>query len=134
MHDINAVFPDRKKYKSQVARLKHDMINVFILRSPEYYEDILDIYEEFELEVMLADITFGGIPFVKEKMGIPVIGVDIIPLTETAKDLPPAGLGLTPSSGFCGRRKQDVLRFIAEKVLFAHPTRIMTQILGKYGI
>jgi MGT family glycosyltransferase len=134
MPDIDAVFPDRKKYKGQVAKLKHDMINVFILRSPEYYEDILDIYEEFEFEVMVADITFGGIPFVREKMGIPVIGVDIIPLTETSRDLPPAGLGLTPSTGFFGKRKQDILRFIADKVLFAKPTRVMTEILGKYGI
>lgn len=132
--DIHSVFPDRKNHKSQVAKLKHDMINVFILRSPEYYEDILDIYEEFQFEVMVADITFGGIPFVKEKMGIPVIGIDIIPLTETSRDLPPAGLGMTPSSSFIGKRKQDIMRFFADKVLFAHPTRVMTQLLAKYGI
>jgi UDP:flavonoid glycosyltransferase YjiC (YdhE family) len=41
---------------------------------------------------------------------------------------------LTPSTGFFGKRKQDVLRFIADKVLFAKPTRVMTEILGKYGI
>ena len=132
--DIDMVFPERKKYKGQVAKLKHDMINVFILRSPEYYEDILEIYEDFQFEIMVADITFGGIPFVKEKMGIPVIGVDIIPLTETSRDLPPAGLGMTPTEGFLGKRKQDILRFIADKILFAKPTRVMSKILAQYGI
>ena len=32
--DIDKVFPDRKKHKSQVAKLKFDMISAFILRAP----------------------------------------------------------------------------------------------------
>lgn len=132
--DINEVFPERKNHKSQVAKLKFDMINAFILRSPEYYEDILEIYEDFEFELMIADITFGGIAFVKDKMKIPVIGVDIIPLTETSKDLPPAGLGLTPSYTFFGKLKQNLLRFVADKILFAQPTKVMTQMFARHGI
>jgi MGT family glycosyltransferase len=132
--DIDAIFPERKKHKGQIAKLKFDMINAFILRSPEYYEDIQEIYYDFPFDVMIADITFGAIPFVKEKMNIPVIGVDVIPLPETSKDLPPAGLGMTPTNSFFGRLKQDVLRFIADNVLFAKPTKVMSRVLGEYGI
>ncbi|HEU0109449.1 MAG TPA: nucleotide disphospho-sugar-binding domain-containing protein [Flavisolibacter sp.] len=132
--DIDVLFPDRKNHKSQVAKLKYDMIHVFILRGPEYFEDLQEIYEEFEFELMVADITFGAIPFVKEKMGIPVIGVDVIPLPETSKDLPPAGLGLTPSSSFTGKLKQNILRFIADRILFAQPTKVMHDVLAGYGI
>ena len=132
--DIDVLFPDRKNHKSQVAKLKYDMIHVFILRGPEYFEDLQEIYEEFEFELMVADITFGAIPFVKEKMGIPVIGVDVIPLPETSKDLPPAGLGLTPSSSFTGKLKQNILRFIADRILFAQPTKVMHDVLADYGI
>src|SRR5690349_13541032 len=82
--DLEKIFPERKKYKGQVAKLKFDMINAFILRAPEYYEDIKEIYEEFEFELMVADITFGAIPFVKEKMNIPVIAVSVVPLPETS--------------------------------------------------
>jgi MGT family glycosyltransferase len=132
--DIDVVFPERKNHKSQVAKLKYDMVHAFILRSPEYYDDILGIYEHFDFELMVADITFGGIPFVKELMKIPVIGVDVFPLPETSKDLPPAGLGLTPSHTFFGRIKQNVLRFIADKVLFAKPTKVMAEMLAEYGM
>ena len=132
--DIDAIFPERKKHKSQIAKLKFDMINAFILRGPEYYEDIQEIYYDFAFEVMIADITFGAIPFVKEKMNIPVIGVDVIPLPETSKDLPPAGLGMTPSYSFFGRMKQNVLRFVADNILFAKPTKVMKGILADYGI
>lgn len=132
--DLEKIFPERKKYKGQVAKLKFDMINAFILRAPEYYEDIKEIYEEFEFELMIADITFGAIPFVKEKMNIPVIAISIVPLPETSKDLPPSGLGLTPSYSFFGKIKQSVLRFIADTLLFAKPTKVMRKILAEHGI
>lgn len=132
--DIENVFPERKKHKSQIAKLKFDMINAFILRAPEYYKDIVDIYQEFPFHLMIADITFGAIPFVKEKMNIPVIGVGIVPLVETSRDLPPAGLGLTPSDSIAGRIQQTILRFVADKLIFAKPTKVMTRILNACGI
>ena len=132
--DIDEIFPERNKIKSQVGKLKYDLINVFILRGPEYYADILHIYQEFPFELLIADITFGGIPFVKEKMNIPVMTIDIVPLPETSKDLPPAGLGLTPSKSLFGKTRQAFLRFIANKVLFAGPNKVMKDVLAGYGI
>jgi len=132
--DPETLFPERAKFKSQVAKLKFDMIHVFVLRGPEYYEDIKEIYKDFKFELMIADITFGGIPFVKEKMKIPVIAASIVPLPETSKDLPPSGLGVTPSYTFFGKIKQSVLRFIADTVLFAKPTKVMRKVLAEYGI
>lgn len=132
--ELDNIFPERNKYKGQVAKLKFDMINVFILRSTEYYEDIKAIQREFDFQLMIADITFGAIPFVKEKMNIPVIAVSIVPLPETSKDLPPSGLGLTPSYSFVGKLKQGALRFIADTLLFAKPTKVMRKILADHGI
>src|SRR5206468_9013857 len=132
--DFESAFPERKKYKGQISKLKFDLVHAFILRSPEYYEDIRMIYEEFPFEVMVADITFGGIPFVKEKMNIPVITIGVVPLVETSKDLAPTGLGIAPSKSFAGRIKQNLLRFLADKLIFAQPTKVMRGILAEYGI
>jgi UDP:flavonoid glycosyltransferase YjiC (YdhE family) len=55
-------------------------------------------------------------------------------LCESSKDLPPAGLGLTPSKSYVGRIRQHLLRFFADRFLFAAPTQLMTRILGSYGI
>lgn len=132
--DIDTIFPERKNHKGQVNKLKFDMIHVFILRSPEYYADILEIQNEFPFELMIADITFGGIPFVKEKMKIPVISVSVVPLPETSKDLAPPGLGIIPSYTKAGKLKQRLLRFIADKLLFAKPIKVMRDLLAGYGI
>lgn len=132
--NIEQVFPERDQHKSQVSRLNFDLINVFILRSTEYYDDIREIHRTFPFDLMIADITFSAIPFVKEKMGIPAIGIGIVPLSETSRDLGPAGLGLTPATSFFGRRKQDIMRFIADSFIFRKSNQTMRRIFREYDI
>ncbi len=132
--NIEEVFPERSKIKGQIKKLRFDMIHAFILRGPEYYADVKEIHESFPFDVMIADCAFAGIPFVKDRMDVPVISVGVFPLTETSKDLPPPGLGMTPSYSFFGRIKQGVLRALTRKFIFGEPNRVMWQILDKYNI
>ncbi|RYY99400.1 MAG: glycosyltransferase [Chitinophagaceae bacterium] len=128
------LFPAREKERTQLKKLVFDLIHVFTLRAPEYFEDIEAIRKDFAFEAMVCDVTFGAIPFVTDKMRIPVFAMGIIPLTETSRDLPPAGLGLTPSGSFLGRRRQDLLRFVADNILFAKPNKVLRNLLHRHGI
>ena len=132
--NLEHVFPEREQIKGAVKKLNFDMIHAFILRGPEYYADIVDIYKEFPFEALVADCAFTGIPFVTDKMNIPVISIGVFPLVETSKDLAPAGLGLTPKYSIFGKLKQAVLRFVANKILFAKPNKVMRNVLGNYSI
>ncbi|HYE54254.1 MAG TPA: glycosyltransferase, partial [Chitinophagaceae bacterium] len=127
-------FPERAKLNGVVAKLKFDIINFFILRGPEYYADIMDIHNTFAFDLMICDVAFSAIPFVREKMNIPVISVSVFPLTETSKDLAPYGLAMHPAKTFFGRRKQDLLRILSDNVLFRQPNQVMRKVLGEYGI
>jgi MGT family glycosyltransferase len=132
--NIDEVFADRKNHKSLVAKLNYDIINGFIKRGPEYFEDIKAIYADFPFDVMVADLANTAIPLVKEVMNIPVVTAGIIPLAENSTDLPPVGLGMTPSESAIGRVKQDLLRFMANKFLFARSNRALKDMLAQYGI
>jgi UDP:flavonoid glycosyltransferase YjiC (YdhE family) len=132
--DPEVIFPERKKHKSQLSKLKFDIIHAFIQRGPEYFEDIKEIHQSFAFELLIADVAFTGLPFVKEKMNIPVISVGIFPLAETSTDLAPNGLAITPSYTFWGKRRQAVMRWIADKVLFRKPYLVMKKVLAAYGI
>ncbi|HYF31585.1 MAG TPA: glycosyltransferase [Chitinophagaceae bacterium] len=127
-------FPGRDKIKSVIGKLNFDIINVFILRGPEYLEDIKEIHKSFPFDVMIADSLFSAIPLVKKELDVPVISVGVVPLPEVSKDLAPYGLALTPAASFFGRRKQDFLRFMADKVLFRKANKVMRQVLSRYGI
>lgn len=131
---VDQIFPEREQFKGQVAKLNFDMINVFILRSPEYFEDIQEIRKTFPFDLVIADVSFGALPLIRRQMNIPVVAIGIVPLTETSRDLGPAGLGLTPETGFFGRRKQDMMRFIADNIIFRKSNKAFRKIFRDYDI
>jgi UDP:flavonoid glycosyltransferase YjiC (YdhE family) len=131
---IEAAFPERDAIKSQVAKLKFDIIHAFILRGPEYYADLAEIHQQFPFDLVVADCAFTGIPFITDKMNIPVVAIGVFPLTETSKDLPPAGLGMAPSYSILGKLKQRVMHTVADLLLFREPNKIMRKMLTHYGI
>lgn len=133
-NDFDKAFPERLKHKTQISRLKFDIINAFIKRGPEYYADVAEIHRQFPFDLLVADVAFTGIPFIRDLMRIPVISIGVFPLTENSKDLPPAGLGMTPSYSFFGRLKQGILRTVADKLIFGGPNKIMFKIFEEYGV
>ena len=131
---LEELFPDRQNYKSQVAKLNYDIINVFINQGPKYYEDLKAIYKNFPFDLVVADVAFTGIPWIKDLMKIPVVGVGIFPITKNSKDLPPAGIGMLPSYSLLGKMKQSLLRWAAKNILFAKSNKVMKEVLNGYGI
>lgn len=132
--DIDSLFPERDKLKSPIAKLNFDLEHAFIRRSVEYFEDIKTIRQSFEFDVMIADILFTAIPFVRHKLSIPVLVVGVAPLMETSKDLGPNGLGITPSSNFFGKRKQDIMRWITDKIMFKKMVALNASFYKAHGL
>lgn len=131
---FDEAFPKRQQLKSQTSKLKFDIEHAFIRRSTELYEDIKQINQDFPFDLLIADIAFTGIPFVREKLHKPVIAIGVYPLGETSRDLPPNGLGLTPSHTFWGKKKQDALRFVADQLIFKRPNALIRKLFREYGI
>ncbi len=132
--NLEQLFPDRDKIKGQVKKLVHDMIHVFIRQAPRFIDDMKDIRRDFAFDLVVAECTFTAIPIVSKIFNVPVVGVGIVPLTETSRDLPPVGLGMTPSYTIPGKLKQQFLRFFTDKVLFRKANLASFEILDGYGV
>lgn len=132
--DIDTAFPERKNARSKIAKLKFDILNIFIERGPEYYEDLTSIYKSFPFDLLIADCAFTGIPFVKHLLKVPVISVGVFPLTETSKDLAPAGLGVEPSYTMAGKMKMSLLRAVSKHILFKQSDKVLHRMLDDYNI
>ncbi len=132
--NFDEIFPGRTGCKTNISKLKFDIIHAFVLRGPEYFEDIKEIYREFSFDLLIADCAFTGIPFVKHLLQVPVIALGNFPLTESSKDLAPNGLGIEPSYSFFGKMKQSVLRTIANQVIFKKTSKVLHQVLDNYNI
>lgn len=132
--NLEEMLPERNKIKNKVKKLNFDMQEFFILRSVEYFADLQEIHKSFPFDLFIADNCFSGIPFVRDKIKKPVMAIGVVPLTESSKDLPPAGLGMTPSNTVLGRMKQHILRYAADNILFKKSNQLMRDILAKHGI
>jgi UDP:flavonoid glycosyltransferase YjiC (YdhE family) len=132
--EIDEMFPERTQIKSKIKKLNYDLKNYFILRAPEYYHDIKDIYKEFKFDLFVADVLFTAIPFVADLIEVPVFSMGIVPLMQTSQDLPPAGLGLTPGITWVGKVRDSILRFMAENILFSKADKLMKKILEGYYV
>jgi UDP:flavonoid glycosyltransferase YjiC (YdhE family) len=133
-HNVHILFPERDKIRGAVGKLKYDLKTAFILRSTEFYEDIEEINESWSFDLLISDIAFTGMPFVKEKLKKKVVSVGVFPLIEASRDLPPTGLAMTPSTSFFGRRKQDILRFLADKIIFSEAANLFARLFREHGM
>ncbi len=131
---LEEIFPERRKLNNVIRKVNFDIQHVFIKQGPLYYQDIVNIDNEFDFDLLIADTAFTGVPYVKELMAKPVFSIGVVPLSETSKDLAPSGLGLTPSTTFFGRLKQDILHYVAQHILFVASNKLSLKTLREYGI
>ena len=132
--NLDEVFPERQKIKGTVPRLRFDLNNVFLLRAPEFITDVTAIHKSFPFDLLICDTMFSAAPMLRHILNVPVAAVGIVPLSETSKELPPAGLGMEPATGFFGRLKQDFLRFMTTRILFKPCDDLYNEIRQRYNM
>jgi len=108
--NLNKLFPERVEIDDPSEKVEFDMIHLLGDRGPEYFEDVIDIYETFKFDMMITDGAFSVIPFVKHKLKIPVIAIGISVLYEESVDLAPYGMGLLPPTNEAERNEYAKLR------------------------
>ncbi len=132
--NLEEIFPERKKYKSIISKLKFDIKHVFVKRAPEYFEDIKAMYQEFPFDLVIGDAGFTGLPLIRRMLHKPVIAVSVVPLMETSRNLPPYGMGLTPADNFTGKLRQRLSRFLSKHIIFKEATVEINKIFRSYGL
>lgn len=138
--DILSQYPNIDDYKGRglitdpTEKLNFDFTHFFIERAPQYYDDVLEIYEDFPFDLMIAECTITVIPFVKTKMNIPVMSIGIIPLPEASVELGPYGMSLPPASNDEMRAEYAKLNDLAVNTLFKQSVDLFDEILNEYGI
>ncbi len=132
--DITDLSLQIEKHKSDISKFQFVLTNVFILRGPEFYSDILEIYKSFPFDLIVADILFTAIPMIKEHLGKPVISIGVAPLVEDSKDIAPVGMGLHPPSSFFQKMKYSLIKTIAHTIVLRKLNGALKKMLSPYNI
>lgn len=134
VHNIDEVFPERKRIKNHVKKIIFDICTYFIDRGTEFFEDIREINNSFDFDVLVCDSAFTGMAFVREKLNKHTVSIGILPLCESSSQLPPPIMGLTPAGSFAGKAFHAFLRVLTDKVLFKKPHALIRQQFEKQGM
>ncbi|MBQ4820229.1 hypothetical protein [Aquimarina sp. MMG016] len=130
--ELDEAYPERKKLKG-IAHIKFDIINLFINRMKDYYIDVEKIYKSFTFDILVCDNTFPG-PIIKDKLEVPVASIGVVPLALSAPDIPQYGLGHQPATTFIGKRKQNFIKLMADKMVFSETKDAYNQLLQSLGL
>ncbi|WP_299899690.1 nucleotide disphospho-sugar-binding domain-containing protein [uncultured Aquimarina sp.] len=130
--ELDEAYPERKKLKG-ISHIKFDIINLFIHRMKDYYEDVKDIFSSFPFDLLIFDNTFPG-TIVKYKLNVPVVGIGVVPLALSAADIPQYGLGHQPADNFLSKRKQNFIKLMAEKLIFKETKFAYNELLASLNL
>ncbi|MFN8347333.1 MAG: glycosyltransferase [Spirosomataceae bacterium] len=132
--NLDTLFPERKRIKGSIARLRFDINRVFIGGIPEFIEDVTTIHREWPFNLIVYDAGFMAGAFLKDLLQVPAASVGVVPYAETNEHFPPSGMGMTPSSNFFVKRWHSFLTYLTANMLLKPCTDLFNQFLEKYNL
>ncbi len=133
--DLESHLPDRAKYRG-FAQIQYDIQNMFVNTIPAQFAAVQSIVEADAPDAILVDSAFvGAAPLLLDHNAVrpAVLGVGVVPLNQSSRDVAPYGMGLAPSSSPLGRLRNRGLNLLATKVLFRKTQRQAERIFASIG-
>lgn len=132
--NLGQLLPEVVAETDRIKKATIYLIHAYAKRATEYYEDLLDIYEEFPFDLLVVDNMFSGAPLIKYKMHIPVLSIGVIPLSEASVDVAPYGMGMPPAQDEDTRTAYAALWQQAADVWFKEAVDVYEAVLLENGI
>lgn len=131
--DIDAAFPDRKKYKA-MEQLKYDLKRIFTDHIPESAAELQEILKSFPASAIVVDTAFGTGPLLAQLGGPPCIAFGITAFPLPSDEVAPFGLGLLPDASVSGKIRNMFLIQMANKVLFKDVIECRNKVRAKFNL
>ncbi|PJJ61431.1 nucleotide disphospho-sugar-binding domain-containing protein [Compostimonas suwonensis] len=133
--DVTSYLPERERYRG-IAQAQYDIQTIFVTPIPEQYRAVRAIVAAEQPDAILVDGAFGGVAplLLRDAPRPPVLALGVTPLTQSSRDVAPAGTALPPSSTPLGRIRNRLLDVVAKRILFRRTQALAQRILSDLGI
>ena len=127
------VFPELKN-KSGLAQLKSYMKLVMFDPIPDLINLLKGQIDNFQPDLIISDtfLTVGS--WVTEFYNIPSVRISNLPLSIPGKNIPPFGFGLLPGKSFISKLRDNILRWLINKVLINDVQKYGDEIRNRIGL
>lgn len=133
---LDTVMPERDKYRG-FAQMQYGIQSIFIKPVPSQYAEVKKIVDAEKPDAILVDSAFIGAAPILLDPRTPrpaIIGIGVVPLSQSSRDLAPYGMGMAPSSAPLGRVRNAALNFVARKILFRQTQQMAMGIFADLGV
>jgi MGT family glycosyltransferase len=133
--DVSSYLPDRDRYRG-LAQAQYDIQNIFVKTIPDQYRAVSAILEAEKPDAVLVDGAFAGVAprLLRTGPRPPVLALGVTPLTQSSRDVAPAGTGLPPSATATGRIRNRLLGVLARRVLFRRTQTLAQGLFADLGV
>lgn len=133
--DVESYLPDRDRYRG-IAQAQYDIQTIFVRTIPDQHAAVSRAIADVRPDAILVDGAFGGVAplLFSSAPRPPILALGVTPLTQSSRDVAPAGTALPPSSSPIGRVRNRVLSFVARRVLFRQTQSVAQGILAELGV
>ncbi|GAA3658930.1 glycosyltransferase [Microbacterium marinilacus] len=132
--DVDSYLPERDRYRG-IARAQYDIQTIFVKPIPDQHRAVREIVAAESPAAILVDGAFAGVAplLLGGAPRPPVLALGVTPLTQSSRDVAPAGTALPPSSSPLGRVRNRLLGLVARRVLFRQTQQLGDRILAELG-
>ena len=133
--DLDSTLPDRTKYRG-FAQIQYDIQTMFVNTIPAQLSAIRAILDSDVPDAILVDSAFvGAAPLLLDPAAVrpAILGIGVVPLSQSSRDVAPYGMGMAPSSTTLGRIRNRSLNLLATKVLFRKTQRSAEHVFAEIG-
>lgn len=134
--DLDSSLPERDKYRG-FAQIQYDIQTMFVNTIPAQFAAVSAIVDSEKPDAILVDSAFVGAAPLLLRTDEPrpaILGIGVVPLSQSSRDVAPYGMALGPSSSPLGRLRNRTLNFVATKVLFRKTQRSAERIFSTIGV
>lgn len=131
--NLDELYPRRTKLKGPL-QTRYDGKVLFADTVPDLFADLREIHEEWGYDVVLLDASVMVARLLKEKLGVPVVGVYAIANMEPDPLVPPLWFGLRPDPSLRGRVRDTFLRRLSDGLVMGPGRKAFERIMAEHGI
>ena len=127
------VFPELRN-KSGLVQLKLYIKLVMFDPVPDLINELKDYIDKFQPDLIISDSFLIVGSWVTEFYNIPSVRISVLPLSIPGKNIPPFGLGLLPGKSIFSKSKNNILRWLFNKLLFNDVQKYGEEIRNRIGL
>jgi MGT family glycosyltransferase len=133
--DVPSYLPDRDRYRG-VAQVQYDIQTIFVKPIPGQYASLRAAIDEIQPDAVAVDSAFAGVGglLFRDAPRPPVVALGVLPLTQSSRDVAPAGLAMAPSSTPFGRLRNRVLNAVLRRGVFRRTQRLAVDLYRSIGL